>query len=200
MWMRDVDWAARRVVEGLAERVASARAAWRASGLEFTSFAAKAIVKEQVRSRDAVVASFVRRGHQPDAIAREHRAVYRKVARREMASIRFLCVGLVAFLAVTVALCLGVRSYFGDRFGVLETLLLAAGGFLVVALPGLLIAGVFSRLPLLGVSPSAAIAEQVAAVFWVWLLAALLGALAELDSGRTLFDRMLELLSRLPKR
>lgn len=53
---------------------------------------------------------------------------------------------------------------------------------------------------LFGVSPPKDVAGPVWTILWAWLLVALLSALGELGTGRTLFDRTLELFSRIAKK
>ncbi|WP_410637196.1 hypothetical protein [Amycolatopsis sp. lyj-346] len=140
------------VADRLAESVASARESWRASRLRSVAIATRSITEEQVRNRDAVVASFARRGHDPDVIAGQHRAVYRNLARQEVTNTRLGYVGIFVAIVVVLGLWLGIGSYFGIPFGVVLTILAAYGGVLIVGLPVLLIPLIFRRLPSFGLA------------------------------------------------
>lgn len=185
MVVRGFGWAAGLAVGKVGELVGSARASWRAAGLGFAARATRVLAEEQVLDREAVVAVFARRGHRPDVIAGEHRAVYRSLARLAMTYTRLQYLGGFFAIVTVLALWLGVRTRFGIPFGTVSTVLAAYGGFLIVG---------DGR----GVPPRGH--QAVRMVLWVWLVVAPLSALGELSAGRTLFDRTLDLFSRIAKK
>ncbi|MCR6481436.1 hypothetical protein M8542_01265 [Amycolatopsis sp. OK19-0408] len=81
----------------------------------------------------------------------------------------------------------------------LQSRLASLSGFLRMILIGAVPIGVVGGLVKFGGVPSEAIAGPVWTFLWIWLLVALLSALGELATGRTLFDRTLELFSRASK-
>lgn len=107
--------------------------------------------------------------------------MYRSLARLAMTSTRLQYLGGFVAIVTGLALWLGVRTHFGT----VSTVLAAYGGFLIVG---------DGR----GVPPRGH--QAVRMVLWVWLVVALLSALGELSAGRTLFDRTLDLFSRIAKK